>query len=179
MKSFIITLLFLSMTVSSYSQDKTVKQDREEGLMKMEELPPVVIKRVGTDFSVYIPDNNPDTDVRRLEEKFIAYDIGTDYEGAETYLLIMQTKDGSLSATYDEKGKLIRVVENYKDVRLPNELLYSIYRTYPDWTIVNDKYLYTQEDGDVLKKQYNLKIKKGKETMRLTVRPNGDILKVR
>ncbi|CAM2772451.1 hypothetical protein [Flavobacterium frigoris] len=179
MKSFIITLLFLSMTVSSYSQDKTVKQDREEGLMKVEELPPVVIKRVGSDFSVYIPDNNPDTDVRRLEEKFIAYDIGTDYEGAETYLLIMQTKDGSLSATYNEKGKLIRVVENYKDVRLPNELLYSIYRTYPDWTIVNDKYLYTQEDGDVLKKQYNLKIKKGKETMKLTVRPNGDILKVR
>jgi hypothetical protein len=179
MKSFIITLLFLSMTVSSYSQDKTVKQDREEGLMKVEELPPVVIKRVGSDFSVYIPDNNPDTDVRRLEEKFIAYDIGTDYEGAETYLLIMQTKDGSLSATYNEKGKLIRVVENYKDVRLPNELLYSIYRTYPDWTIINDKYLYTQEDGDVLKKQYNLKIKKGKETLRLTVRPNGDILKVR
>lgn len=179
MKSFIITLLFLSMTVSSYSQDKTVKQDREEGLMKVEELPPVVIKRVGADFAVYIPDNNPDTDVRRLEEKFIAYDIGTDYEGAETYLLIMQTKDGSLSATYNEKGKLIRVVENYKDVRLPNELLYSIYRTYPDWTIVNDKYLYTQEDGDVLKKQYNLKIKKGKETMKLTVRPNGDILKVR
>jgi len=179
MKSFIITLLFLSMTVSSYSQDKKVKQDREEGLMKVEELPPVVIKRVGSDFSVYIPDNNPDTDVRRLEEKFIAYDIGTDYEGAETYLLIMQTKDGSLSATYNEKGKLIRVVENYKDVRLPNELLYSIYRTYPDWTIVNDKYLYTQEDGDVLKKQYNLKIKKGKETMKLTVRPNGEILKVR
>jgi hypothetical protein len=37
-------------------------------------------------------DNHPDKDVRRLEGKFIAYDIGTDYEGTESYLLIMQTK---------------------------------------------------------------------------------------
>lgn len=178
MKSFIIALLLLGLTTSSYSQDKT-KKNLEEGIIKMEELPAVVIKRVGTDFSVYLPDNNPDPDVRRLEEKFIAYDIGKDYEGYENYLLLMETKNGSLSATYNENGKLIRVVENYKNVRLPNEVIYSIYRTYPDWTIVNDKYLYTQEEGDILKKQYNLKIKKGKQTLRLTVRPNGDILKVR
>jgi hypothetical protein len=179
MKSFIITLLLLTLSVSSYSQDKKMKQDKEKGLMKMEELPAVVIKRVGADFSVYIPDNHPDKDVRRLEEKFIAYDIGKNYEGAETYLLIMKTKDGSLSVTYNDKGKLIRVIEEYKNVRLPNEVMYSIYRTYPDYTIVNDKYLYTQEDGDILKKQYNLKIKKGKEILKLTVRSNGEIVKVR
>jgi hypothetical protein len=178
MKSFIIALLLLGLTTTSYSQDKT-KKDVEEGIIKMEELPAVVIKRVGTDFSIYLPDNNPDQDVRRMEEKFIAYDIGKDYEGYENYLLLMETKDGSLSATYNENGKLIRVVENYKNVRLPNEVIYSVYRTYPDWTIVNDKYLYTQEEGDILKKQYNLKIKKDKQTLRLTVRPNGDILKVR
>jgi hypothetical protein len=51
-----------------------------------------------------------------MEEKFIAYDIGKDYEGAETYLLLMKTKNGSLSATYNDKGKLIRVVEEYKNV---------------------------------------------------------------
>ena len=91
----------------------------------------------------------------------------------------MNTKNGSLSATYNDKGKLIRVIEEYKNVRLPNEVMYSIYRTYPDYTIVNDKYLYTQEDGDILKKQYNLKIKKGKEILKLTVRSNGEIVKVR
>jgi hypothetical protein len=51
--------------------------------MKVEELPAVVIKRIGADFSVYIPDNHPDKDVR-LEEKFIAYDIGNEGTG---YLL--------------------------------------------------------------------------------------------
>jgi hypothetical protein len=48
-----------------------------------------------------------------MEEKI--YDsLWKDYEGAETYLLLMKTKDGSLSATYNDKGKLIRVWKSIK-----------------------------------------------------------------
>lgn len=172
MKSFIIILLFLGITSSSYSQD-------EKGKMKIEELPGVVIKRIGSDFSIYIPDNNPDQSVKAVEEKFIAYDLGKENEGYEEYLLIMEVKNGSLAATYDEKGKLTRVVEDFRNVKLPSEVIYSVYRTYPQWSIVNDRFLYTQEEGDVIKKQYNLKIKKGKETRKLVVRPNGEILKIK
>ena len=89
----------------------------------------------------------------------------------------MQIKKGTLAATYDEKGKLIRVVENYKNVLLPSQVIYSVYKKFPGWTIVNDKFLYTQEEGDIIKKQYNLKIKKNKDVRRLTVRPNGEIVK--
>ncbi|TDE29849.1 MULTISPECIES: hypothetical protein [Flavobacterium] len=172
MKSLII-LLFLSVTIASYSQVT------EKGKIKIEELPGVVIKRVGTDFSVYIPDNNPDQRVRTVEEKFIAYDLGKDAEGFEEYLVVMEVKNGSLTATYNENGKLIRVVEEFKNVKLPSEVIYSIYRTYPGWSIVNDTFLYSQEEGDIIKKQYNIKIKKDKETMKLVVRPNGEILKAK
>jgi hypothetical protein len=174
MKSFIIIFLFLGITSSSYSQDET-----EKGKMKIEELPGVVIKRIGSDFSIYIPDNNPDQSVKAVEEKFIAYDLGKENEGYEEYLLIMEVKNGSLAATYDEKGKLTRVVEDFRNVKLPSQVIYSVYRTYPQWSIVNDRFLYTQEEGDVIKKQYNLKIKKGKETRKLVVRPNGEILKIK
>lgn len=176
MKSFIIILLTLGLTIPSFSQDKK-KKVTEEAPMKMEELPGVVIKKAGKDFSIYIPDNNPDKNVRDLEDKFIAYDLGKDYEGFEEYLLIMETKKGSLAATYNENGKLIRVVENFKNVKLPNMVIYSIYKTYPGWRIINDKFLYTQEEGDVIKKQYHVKIRKGKDVRKLTVRPNGEILK--
>lgn len=174
MKSFIIIFLFLGITSSSYSQDET-----EKGKMKIEELPGVVIKRIGSDFSIYIPDNNPDQSVKAVEEKFIAYDLGKENEGYEEYLLIMEVKNGSLAATYDEKGKLTRVVEDFRNVKLPSQVIYSVYRTYPQWSIINDRFLYTQEEGDVIKKQYNLKIKKGKETRKLVVRPNGEILKIK
>ena len=171
MKTFIVILLFLGFAASSYSQKK------EEGKMDIINLPEIVIKKAGADFSVYIPDQNPDQNVRRLEEKFIAYDLGKDYEGNENYLVTMDVKNGSLAATYDENGKLIRVVENYKNVVLPSAVIYSIYKNFPEWTIVNDKFLYTQTEGDIIKKQYNVKIKKDKDVRKLVVRPDGEIVK--
>lgn len=172
MKSLII-ILFLSISIASNAQET------EKGKIKIEELPGVVIKRVGTDFSIYVPDNNPDQRVKTVEDKFIAYDLGKDAEGAEEYLVVMEVKNGSLSATYNENGKLVRVVEEFKNVKLPSDVIYSIYRTYPGWTIVNDKFLYTQEEGDIIKKQYNVKIKKDKEIIKVVVRPNGEIIKAK
>ncbi len=174
MKSLIVFLLFFGFVISSYSQKKPQK---EEGKIDVINLPEIVIKKAGADFSVYIPDKNPDGNVKRVQEKFIAYDLGKDNEDYDEYLLVMQIKKGTLSATYDEKGKLIRVVENYKNVVLPSQVIYSVYKKFPGWTIVNDKFLYTQEEGDIIKKQYNLKIKKNKEVRKLVVRPNGEIVK--
>ncbi|MFT4983200.1 MAG: hypothetical protein ACI9Q9_000228 [Flavobacterium sp.] len=175
MKTFIITLLSLGLTISSYSQVKTEKV-MKEGIMKVQDLPAVVIKSVGDDFSVYLPDLNADPKVRTLEDSFIAYDLGKNYEGYETYLVYMEIKGGSLSATYNENGKLIRVIEEYKDVKLPSSVIYSVYKAYPGWQIVNDRYLYSQKEGDILKKQYNIKIKRGKDKRKLTVHADGEIL---
>lgn len=91
----------------------------------------------------------------------------------------MEIKGGSLAATYNENGKLIRVVEEYKDVKLPAPVIYSVYKAYPGWEIVQDKYLYSQKEGEILKKQYNLKIKNGKDTHKLTVHADGEILSER
>lgn len=176
MKSFVIWLLVLGLTTMSYSQIKT-DTNPNEGPMSIENLPGVVIKSAGKDFSVYVPDRNTDATVRKLENKFIAYDLGKDYEGYETYLVLMEIEKGSLSATYNEKGKLMSVVENYKNIKLPSQVIYSVYKKYPGWKIINDKYLYSQKAGDVIKKQYNLKIQKGKEKRNLVVNANGDILK--
>ena len=172
MKSFIFILFILGFTAISYSQDTT----KVDGNIKMEELPAVVIKKAGKDFSVYLPDRNPDLKVRNLEDKFIAYDLGKDYEGYENFLVIMETKNGSLSATYNENGKLTRVVEKYQNVKLPSNVVYTVYRAFPGWQIINDKYLYSQKEGDVMKKEYNLKIKKDNETRKLVVSADGKIL---
>lgn len=174
MKALIIGLLFLGLTTLSYSQSS--ENSGTQGNVGIEELPAVVIKSAGKDFSVYLPDRNPDKSIRNIQDKFIAYDLGKDFEGYETYLVTMQIDKGTLAATYNEKGKLIRVVENYKDVKLPNAVIYSVYKAFPGWTFVNDKFLYTQEDGDIIKKQYNIKIKKDKETRKLVVSPSGDII---
>lgn len=168
MKSFILILFFLGSITFSYSQN--------DGSMKTEDLPEVVIKKASKDFSVYVPDKNPAEKVKRLQQEFIAYDLGKDYEGYENYLVVLELENASLAATYNSDGKLISVVENYKNVRLPSKVIYSIYKAYPGWQIVKDKFLYTQEDGDVTSKYYNVKIKKDGETRKLSVDPNGTIL---
>jgi hypothetical protein len=58
--------------------------------MNMENLP-VVIKS-WDDFSVYPPDRNADPKVRALQDSFIAYDLGVNYEGYDTYLVYMEKK---------------------------------------------------------------------------------------
>lgn len=175
MKSFIIIALFLGMYITSYSQNKT-EGGNNDGTMKSVDLPEIVIKNAGKDFSFYLPDKNPDPSVQKLQKEFIAYNLGKDYEGFDTYLVIFEGEKGILTGTYDSNGKLTSVVEKYDNVQLPAPVIYSIYKAYPGWQIVNDKFLYTQENGDITKKEYNLKLKKDKETIKLKVNPQGEII---
>lgn len=175
MKVLIFCLLFFVCATVTYSQEQKVDNKLN---VEITNLPEVVIHKAEKDFSVYLRDNNPDKHVNRLQEKFISYDIGRDYEGAKEYLVVMRLRKGSLAATYDGMGKLTRVVEKYKNVRLPDKVLVSVFKNYPEWSIVNDKLLYTQSQGAILNNEYSLKIKKDKEVRRLVVNPNGDILKM-
>jgi hypothetical protein len=55
--------------------------------MKVEELPAVVIKRAGADFSVYIPDNHPDKEAEECKRSLLLrywYRLS----GSENYLLL-------------------------------------------------------------------------------------------
>jgi len=170
MKLLFCYLAMLGLSLSSYAQGL------EDSELNSSELPAVVIKSAGKDFSVYLPDKNPDKKVRQMQEKFIGYSLGKDAEGFDEYLVLFEGDGSSLAATYDENGKLIRVVEKYDNVKLPRQVIFSVYKSYPGWTIVKDKYLYTQKDGDVVKKQYNLKIKKDDEVKKIVIQPNGNIM---
>lgn len=176
MKSFIIILLIIGSIIPTYSQVEN-QTGTDEDALDAEQLPAVVIRSAGKDFSVYLTDQNPDARVRGLQKQFISYNLGKDYDGFDNFLVSMETPDGSLVATYNENGKLTSVVENYKNVKLPVKVIYAIYKEFPGWRIVNDKYLYTQENGDIKKKQYHLKIKKDSEVRKLVVHANGEILK--
>jgi hypothetical protein len=175
MKTVLIIMFILGMHITSFSQNK-IGEGNDEGTMNSVDLPEIVIKNAGKDFSYYLPDKNPDPSVKQLQKAFVAYNLGKDYEGFDTYLVIFEGEKGILTATYDEKGKLTSVVEKYTNTQLPTPVIYSIYKAYPGWQIVNDKYLYTQENGDVTKKEYNLKLKKENEIIKLKVTPKGEIV---
>ena len=106
--------MFLSISYSSFSQSNTTRSSNEN--LDIEELPEIVLSKIGDDFSIYLPDKNPDLSVRQLQKYFVAYDLGKDFEGYENYLVMMKNDKGTLTASYNEKGKLTRVVEKYENV---------------------------------------------------------------
>jgi len=175
MKTVFIMVLIFGIHLTTLSQNKEM-EGNDEKTMKSVELPEIVIKNAGKDFSYYLPDKNPDPTVKKLQSDFIAYNLGKDYEGYDNFLVILEGEKGILTATYDSNGKLTSVVEKYNNTQLPIPVIYSVYKAYPGWQIVNDKYLYTQENGDIKKKEYNLKLKKENEVIKLKVNPKGEII---
>jgi hypothetical protein len=105
MKTLIITLLFLGLTISSY-----LHEDRRSWRKELvQDLPAVVIKSVGDDFSVY-PRHECWSKVRTLEDSFYMI-LGKSWRLWN--VPSMEIKGGSLSV-YNENGKLISVIENIR-----------------------------------------------------------------
>lgn len=171
MKTLFMVFAFAAIANTTYGQGSN------NGMVTPTELPGVVIKSAGKDFSVYLPDKHPDARVTAMEDKFIGYNLGKDHEGYDSYLVILTSDNGILTARYNQNGKLINVVERYTDVRLPNNIIYAIYKEFPDWRIKSDKYDFHQSEGEVTKKEYVIKLKKDNETKRLIVGADGTILK--
>ena len=171
MKTIITFALCLSLFSVSYSQDK------KTGAVKIEELPEVVISHVKKDLSKYIPDNNPDAVVRNTQNEFLLYKLDDECKNFNEYLVTLENKKGSLIATYNENGILMRVSEKYVNVELPREVINSVYLSYPEWTITKSKFEYSQQKGEVLKKTYHLKLKKDNKTQNILVSASGKIIK--
>ncbi len=103
---------FILSVFGAYAQPVETVPTAAQAKVETTALPEIVIKKAGEDFSVYVRElNHPDPKVRDLQNAFVAYDLGKDFEGYEKYLVTMEVKNGSLVATYNEKGKLMSVVE--------------------------------------------------------------------
>ena len=171
MKSFIVGLLFLSLTSLSLAQEKKSLSGE-----RVDQLPEVVIESAGDEFSVYLPDNNRDRTVRKVEDTFISYRLGKDFEGYENYMVFFKIKDGRLTAYYNENGKLIKTIERYGRTIMPREVHKTLNKKFPGWMITNDNYLYSQEEGEILKKEYSIRLKKDKDIHKIKVRSDGQIV---
>jgi len=173
MKTVCMYLLVLGFIIPSIAQDRLYEELYESG-----ELPAVVLKKAGEEFSVYYPDtSNPDSRVLELEKTFISYKLETEKGKLKSYLLLFELEDGFLSASFNERGKLTSVVEKFKNVKLPELVRESLAKKFPEWSLVKDKFLYVQKNGSVKIKEYKIIMKKGNKTRRIVVNEDGIIIR--
>jgi hypothetical protein len=117
--------------------------------------------------------------VKNLEQRIAQYDIkSTDiyHDDYETYEVSFFIPEGTVLAAYDRDGKLLRTVERYKNVGLPEAVRTAVKKHYPDWTVSKDVYLVNYHDEKGANKKYKLKLENGKEVMRIKTDEKGKIL---
>jgi hypothetical protein len=119
--------------------------------------------------------------VNMLEQYAAAYDVkgATFYEDEfDHYFVSFYIPQGKILAVYSKEGNLLRTVENYNNAALPNHILQSVAREYPDWAISKGVYLvtYRENGGGLTKKVYKLVLEKGDMRKKVKINEKGEFL---
>ena len=168
MKKFIVGLFVLGLASPLFSQ-----------VVKTEELSEVVVMAVNYKYLNQVDNTEAAIPVKMLERKAAAYDVTTqDYyqDDFDFYTVSFYIPDGKLVAVYDSEGKIIRTIEKFNNVSLPNAVKKSVLKRYPNWTIVKDVYRVSYAETKGAKKTYKLKLKNGDKILRIKMNEDGEFL---
>ncbi|MCK0179289.1 hypothetical protein MWU50_08315 [Flavobacteriaceae bacterium S0862] len=75
-----------------------------------------------------------------------------------TYDVTFEETSGKIVATYNKKGKLIKTIEVYNNLKLPLQVSKSISKEYPGWIFTGNTHEVLYNKGKV-KKLYRIQIK--------------------
>ena len=168
MKKFILSLLVIGLVSPVYSQ-----------ITKVEELSEVVVTAVNYKYLNQTDNKVAAVPVQMLQRKVAAYDVTTkDYyqDDYEYYTVEFYIPDGKIVAAYDADGKILRTIEKFKDIKLPDAVSKALLERFPNWDIVSDIYRVTYTDKMGAKKQFKLKLQNGERTMKVKMNEDGEFL---
>lgn len=135
MKKLFINLIAISLTTMGFSQTNGNKSVALEG---------VTVRPLNLTYLNAVTDERMPESVTALENKAARYNI-TEHEvydgNFEAYEVVFEESNGSILATYDERGRIVESLERFKDITLPYELRNKVAKDYPGWTIHSDAYL--------------------------------------
>ena len=168
MKKFILSLLAIGLVSQIYSQ-----------ITKVEELSEVVVTAVNYKYLNQTDNKEAAVPVQMLQRKVAAYDVTTkDYyqDDYDYYTVEFYIPDGKIVAAYDADGKILRTIEKFKDIKLPDAVSKALLERFPNWDIVSDIYRVTYTDKMGAKKQFKLKLQNGERTMKVKMNEDGEFL---
>lgn len=117
--------------------------------------------------------------VKVLQRKVATFDIEEqDYytDEFDFYTVSFYIPDGKIVAVYSPDGEVLRTIEKFNDVALPEAVSKAIYERFPNWEIVSDFYKVTYNNKKGANKTYKVKLQNGDKTMRLKLNDEGKFL---
>jgi hypothetical protein len=168
MKKFIIGLFVIGLTSPVLAQ-----------VPKVEQLSEVVVTAVNYKYLNATDSKEVAIPVEMLERKAAAYNVENSEFYSDDYAFYTVSfiiPKGKIVAAYNSKGEIVRTIERFENVRLPNAVSDAVAERFPNWTIVNDVYRVTYNQDKGANKSYKLKLKNGEKTMRVKIDDTGEFL---
>lgn len=168
MKKFILGLIGLALTIPATAQ-----------VIKTEQLSEVVVEAVNYRYLNQLDNTKAAIPVQMLERKVAAYDVTQQdfYEDDfEYYTVNFIIPEGKIVAAYAPDGKIIRTIERFEDIALPDAVRKSLVKRFPNWKVTNDIYRVRYHQTKGVNKTYKIKLVNGDKTMRVKMTDDGKFL---
>jgi len=145
MKTYVFAVICLVFTTTIFAQSKIEKVKNSDYLMNV---------------------NQKDTPQRvsKLQNIVANYKI-QDAEVFErktksTYDVIFKETNGSITATYNTDGNIIKTVEKFRDLKLPYALAKEIFKQNPSWNLKGNSQTTSYDETNGSVKIYSITIQK-------------------
>lgn len=166
MKTLITSLAISSLSFFAFTQTIT--------------LPETIISKT-YDYSNADKSKNRCANVKKLEQALLNFDhsnIAALYDiKSDIYEVTFKTPKGKIVASFNKNGKIIKTNEVYENIRLPLSILHSIAEKFPQYTVLEDKYLVKYNFNSLnLKQEYEITLKKDKTLIKLKTNAKGDFI---
>lgn len=168
MKKLLLGLLVLGLTTQFYAQ---VVDDQL--------LPEVEVHAMNYKYLNSIDNKSATLDIRKLEQEVANYDLqSADFyvEDYDLYKVTFYIPDGVILAAYDNEGVILYTIERFEDTKLPIEVIKSVNKKFPGWTVSKDIYKlsYTKKHGAI--KTYKITLDNGVKKLRVKTDEKGNFI---
>lgn len=166
MKKILVVLFLLGLTHPFYAQDPVMLDE-------------VLITSMNYKYLSAVDNKAAPIPVKMLEReaaKFSAEGRELYVDKFNTYSVSFYIPDGKIVALYDDEGNILKTIERFKNVQLPEDVRMAVTERFPNWEIVKDVYQVNYNKRDGATKVYKMKLKNGAESIRIMMDAKGNYL---
>jgi len=113
-----------------------------------------------------------------LQEKVAMFDLKNSEiynDEYDTYTVSFYIPEGKILAAYDGNGRIIRTIERFNNVKLPEHIQNAIAERFPNWAFLSDVYK-VNFHGTTAKMQYKVKLINGDKIVRVKIDEKGEFM---
>ncbi len=149
-------------------------------VIKTEELSEVVVYATNYKYLNSLKSQEPAAiPVQMLERKVAAFNLeNSDYyqDDYDYYQIRFYIPDGKILAAYNADGKIIRTIEKFENVKLPESVNNALLDRFPGWVVSEDVYLVRYHETKGVDKTYKVTLKNGDKTLKVKMDDKGNFL---